>query len=62
VRSFEIGNWRKPTILHFLKKSMKVGQDLRELPPKLLRNYEHVTTLAKIPADIWVTSLGNFLF
>lgn len=54
------GNWRKPTILHFLKKSMKVGKDLWELPPKLLRNYEHVPTLAKIPSNIWVTSLRQF--
>jgi hypothetical protein len=39
---------------------MKVGKDLWELPPKLLRNYEHVTTLAKIPSHIWVTSLRQF--
>ncbi len=45
---------------NFLKKSMKVGKDLWKLPPKLLRNYEHVTTLAKIPSDIWVTSLRQF--
>jgi hypothetical protein len=61
TRSFEI--WKlgeNQRYFNFLKKSMKVGKDLWKLPPKLLRNYEHVTTLAKIPSDIWVTSLRQF--